>query len=272
MVATLATSSAQAVAPAAPAIESQDDLLASLTAEQKQQFGDGTKAYLEHRYAEAFAIFKSLLLARPLDTFLAKYATECALNIGDIAFAKATVTPIAQAAPDDWQAAAMLTRVCAETGDDPCRDAGMLHLLDLQHRGLVRKGMREYVVERIKLNENSLVISSSFTPYSTYNVYGFAEMFNSKGESLLHITLESNDLEQSSWAKHHPKESAAGGRMFTLDGYRTNLPNAAGQRTQTHFTFKFLDGQPAYPVLRAEFIKIANGETKPVSSSSYPLQ
>jgi hypothetical protein len=57
-------------------------------------------------------------------------------------------------------------------------------------------------------------------------------------------------------------------RSFSLDAYRETGLNNKGQRTQTHFTFKFFDGQPSYATVRDEFLKVANGTTQPVSSTS----
>jgi hypothetical protein len=41
--------------------------------------------------------------------------------------------------------------------------------------------------------------------------------------------------------------------------------NSNGQRTQTHYTYKFFVGQPSYETLRDEVISIADGKTKPLS-------
>jgi hypothetical protein len=90
----------------------------------------------------------------------------------------------------------------------------------------------------------------------------------SDGESsiFLRITLESNDIEQSLFAKEHPKEAAAGLRKFSLDAYRETGSTANGQRTQTHYSFKFFVGQPPYGTIREEFIKVADGTSTPISS------
>ena len=66
----------------------------------------------------------------------------------------------------------------------------------------------------------------------------------------------------------HPKEAAQGMRSFLLDAYRETGLNGNGQRTQTHYTYKFLVGQPSYDAVREAFLDIANGKTKPMSSRS----
>lgn len=39
-----------------------------------------------------------------------------------------------------------------------------------------------------------------------------------------------------------------------------------GSVTQTHFTYKFFDGQPAYQTVKDEFLKIADGKSTAMSS------
>jgi hypothetical protein len=55
-------------------------------------------------------------------------------------------------------------------------------------------------------------------------------------------------------------------REFTLDAYQETGLNQSGQRTQTHYTYKFFVGQPSYDAVREEFLNVANGKTPPISS------
>jgi hypothetical protein len=89
---------------------------------------------------------------------------------------------------------------------------------------------------------------------------------DAKGVTFLQISLESSDGDQVFFAKQHAKEAAAGLREFTLDAYRKTGLNQAGQRTQTHFTYKYFLGQPPYDTVREEFINVASGKTSPLSS------
>jgi hypothetical protein len=242
------------------------DLVARLTPEQKQLFDDGSKAFGGQRYADALADFKKLLAEIPGDPVLSKFASEAALNTGDDAFALATLKPLSAGAPDDWQAAALLARACAESGDKPCRDAGMAHMVELHRRGIAPSAMKHYVVERVQSGENTLLIRPSLEPWGPYNVYELCQVMGKDGKIFLRITLESNDADQPFFAKEHPKEAAGGMREFSLDGYRETGVNSDGQRTQTHMTFKFFVGQPSYDDLREEFVKVAAGKENAMTS------
>ena len=244
------------------------DFVGRLTVPQRQQFEEATKAYRGRQFADSLAIFKQLLKEMPTDAILQKFASESALNNGDDGFALSLLKPITEADPDDWQAAAMLTRACAETGDKACRDAGIAHMIDLHSRGLTPATMQDYLVEKVKAGANTMAIDTSLVPWGYYKVYAYAKVTDADGKLSLSISLESNDLDQPRFAKEHPDEAAKGIRQFSLDAYRETGLNSDGKRTQTHFTFKFFDGQPSYETIREDFLKVANGEIKPVSSRS----
>jgi hypothetical protein len=253
-------------AVSAPHRETTQDLVAKLNPQQKQQFDEAGKAYGEHRYADSLAIHQLLLKDFPGDPILLKFASEAALQNGDAAFAVKTLKPLAQADPDDWQAAAMLTRACAETGDKAGRDEGMAHMLDLHSRGITPPQLQQYAVESVKLGENTLVINTSLVPWGYYKVYNLGKVTHGTGKLLLSITLESNDFDQPGFAKDHPDEAAKGMRRFSIDTYTETGTDSAGHRTQTQGLYKFIDGQPPYETIREEFVKIAGGQGSPMGS------
>jgi Tetratricopeptide repeat len=254
--------------PGSPASqrESTQDLVTRLSAQQKQQFEDAGKSLSGQHYADALVIYKRLLTELPGDAVLSKFAGEAALNSGDASFALNIVKPLAQADPDDWQAAALLTRACAESGDTSCRDSGIAHMLDLHRRGITPPGMKQYTVERLKAGVNILLIRMSLEPWGYYKVYALGQVLDGEGKIFLRATLESNDVEQAEFAQKHPEEASKGIRKFSLDSYLETGLNSQGQRTQTHYTYKFFIGQPSYEIVREEFVKIAAGKATPLSS------
>jgi hypothetical protein len=111
-----------------------------------------------------------------------------------------------------------------------------------------------------------LTIRCSLVPWGPYKVYYLGNVADARGVTFLRISLESSDGDQALFAKQHAKEAAAGIPEFTLDAYRETGLNQAGQRTQTHLTYKFFMGQPPYDAVREEVLNIANGKTSPISS------
>jgi hypothetical protein len=246
--------------------ESTQDLLARLSPQQKQQFDDAGRSFRGQHYAEALETYKQLLKDFPGDAVLSKFASEAAINSRDASFAMNITKPLTEADPDDWQAVALLTRACAESGNKSCRDSGIAHMLDLHRRGITPPTMQQYIVERVKEGENFLVIRMSLEPWGNYKVYALGQVMNGEDKIFLRATLESNDADQLLFAKEHPEDAAKGIREFSLDGYQETGINSNGQRTQTHFTYKFFIGQPPYESIREEFIKVATGKAVPQSS------
>ena len=126
--------------------------------------------------------------------------------------------------------------------------------------------MQQYTLEQVKAGDNTLLIRTSLEPWGYYKVYDLGQVVDKNGKVFLRITLESNDADQVEFAQKHPKEASAGLREFSLDAYAETGLNSQGQRTQTHYTFKFFVGQPPYETVREEFLNIANGKSKPLSS------
>lgn len=246
--------------------ETPQDLLGRLTPEQKQKFDAASQAFGAQHYTDALTAYKQLLTELPGDTVLSKFASEAALNSHNATYALATIKPIAEKDPDDWQAAALLTRACAEAGDVSCRDAGIAHMQELHNKGVTPPNMRDYIVEQTQANGKTLRIRLSLVPWSNYHVYALAQVVESDGSIPFRAALESGDMDQPIFAKEHPDLAAKGIRRFSLDGYQETGTNSQGQRTQTHFTYKFFDGQPSYAELREEFISIVSGKAAPLSS------
>ncbi len=245
--------------------ETTQDLIARLNLQQKQQFDDAWKAYQQHQYAESLAMYQALLKDFPGDPILLKFESEDQLGSGDAASALAALKPIEQADPDDWQAASLLARACAETGDKACRDAQIAHMLDLHARGITPPRFQQYAVENVKVDDKNLLINTSLVPWGNYKIYAMAKLTDSTGKLLMSITLESNDFDQPGFAKEHPDDAAKGVRRFSIDTYTETGTDSAGNRTQTQGLYKFIDGQPSYEAIRGEFLKIAAGQGAPIA-------
>jgi hypothetical protein len=246
--------------------ETPQDLLARLSPEQKQKFDTAGQVFRAQHYPDAFGVYKQLLTELPDDPVLSKFASEAALSSRDTAYALSTIKPLVEKDPDDWQAAVLLIRACAETGDNSCRDRGIAHMQDLHNNGVIPSSVRDYIVEQTQLGGKILRIRLSLSLWGNYHVYALAQVVEKDGGIPFRAALESGDIDQPQFAKEHPDLAAKGMRRFSLDGYQETGINSQGQRTQTHFTYKFFDGQPSYAEVREEFIGIASGKTTPLSS------
>ncbi len=205
--------------------------LAKLTPEEKTRFDAAGKDFNAQKFAESLVVYKALLAAHPGDPLLSKMTGEAATDTGDTKLALTVLQPIETQNPDDWQAAALLSRIYAETGDKTHRDAEFAHMTELYKKGVTPKGLTQYIVEKVNVGDRRLIIWNSFEPWGNFKVYNYARVFDKDGKLVQRITLESSDMDQTFWAKQHPKEAAAGGRMFSLDGYSEGR---AGREWSTH--------------------------------------
>ena len=251
-------------ATAATHIETAPEMIARLNPTQKPQYDQAAMNFSGQNYADAFTQFKALLKDLPGDAVLTKFASESALNIGDTAYALSTMKPIAAANPEDWQAASILTRAYAESGNKDDRDAGIAHMVELHKRGITPPHMQQYILERVRTSDRTVLIFTSLEPWGHYKVYDYAQVFDEEGHLVLRLTLESNDTDQPLFAKEHPKEAASGARLFSIDGY--SGPTTAAQSGETHSTYKFFTGQPSYDTVREAFLSIASDKSSPVTS------
>lgn len=246
------------------------DPLAQLTPEQHDKYNAGMQCLSAEKYADALAAFRQILpqLApgSPGQVRIAELAAESAINTGERNDALDTLKPIAAANPNDWQAAAMLARIYAETGQKQTRDAALAHLVDLHTRAVSPQigKMQQVLLERITLANGSMRIWYSLEPWGRYETYLFSRVYDQAGQQIFRITLESADFDQPSFVKEHPDLAAQGKRRFSLDGYGPDQKLPDGGTTQSHSMFGFYDGQPDYDTIRERMIQIAEGQAKPM--------
>lgn len=239
------------------------------TEQQQAQFETAKQDAATGHWSDALALLKPLHDLLPGDVDLTRFTAEVAINGGDTAYALAQLKPVVAANPHSWLALMLMARVYAETHDVASRDAALSALAALHDSGLHSKlnATQVFLIERIALSNGTMDLYYSLEPWSRYNIYEMARVYNASGQQVRRITLESNDFDQPTWAQQHPQLAAQGLRMFSLDGY-TEQYAANGRHTQTHSTYRFFDGRPAYDAVRDEMVAIASGKTGPISSTT----
>ncbi len=251
---------------AASHVESAQELIARLTPEQKQQYDEASQNFNGQNYADALVHYKILLKDLPNDPILLKFSSEAALDTGDTAYALNNLKPVAEANPDDWQAAGLLTRAYAESGDKANRDAGIAHMIELHKRGLTPAHLQQYLLEHVLVGGRTVLIFTSLEPWGHYKVYNYAQVFDEEAHLAQRLTLESNDSDQPLFARQHPAEAASRCPSLLHRWLRRQPPTSDGKHTETHATYKFFTGRPSYDTVREAFLSIASAKSDPVSS------
>lgn len=263
----LATASALVQQPTPTTAPSSTD---ALSPQQQAIFAAARSDFGAEKWPDALAKFQTLHTQLPNNLIFSKFAAEASLNTGDTAAAIALLQPIELANPADWQARALLARSYAESGQDNRRDAELDKLLALHAASTDPqfKQLTQFLVSRIPAGGGHLDLFYSLQPWSHYDIYEMARVYNASGQQVYRITLESNDFDQPLWAKQHPDLAARGMRMFSMDGYSEPHPGPNGTSTQTHATFGFFDGRPSYNLVRDRMTTIAVGKGGPMSSTT----
>lgn len=126
------------------------------------------------------------------------------------------------------------------------------------------------------------VIDVLYVGSEQYRVLSYAELagrfkmrynfvhFGSDRKPDYWIACESDDIDQTSFAKAHPQEAASGQRSFSLDTYSAPKPSADGKGgTRTHSTIKFYpDGEPTYETVRSDVLKLLEHKLSPMISTT----
>jgi tetratricopeptide (TPR) repeat protein len=252
-------------------LETASEFRAAMTPAQLARWTAAAKLFDTGDFTSALHALRALQAELPADAFLAKYTAEAAIDTGDYPYALQLISPILEVNPDDWQAHTLRARLAAQTADAPERDRQIAQLALLRSKGIVPQKLRQYPIERVKVGDQSLLIFQSLFPWGNFKVQNYAQLFDSTGKMIFRMTLESDDIDQVTFAKEHPEQAAAGERVYSYDGYRDNGTTPQGQHSETHMAFSLGEKKQTYDQVRARFIQIAEGQSKPASSTTHPL-
>lgn len=258
--------SAFAKSTAPPTSSTQSSLPAP---DQKQMLDKAKQDFDAENWSEAFREFSELHSQNPTDVKISEYLAESALNTGSTELAISVMEPIRKASPERWQASAILARAYDESNRDSERDAEIANLKQMHDTKFAPKiaQLQMFLLERRVLRNGSVRIWYGLEPWGKFNTYLFARIYDAQGVEIYHIALDSSDMDQALWAKNHPKEAAAGDRVFFLDGYSRKEKEADGTSTSTQALLATFDGKPAYDSVRDQILAIASSRTTPLETT-----
>jgi hypothetical protein len=236
----------------------------------QERLDQAKRDFAAERWPEAFREFSALHEKDLDDPKISEYLAEAALNTGNGPLAISLMEPVRKASPARWMASALLARAYAEANRDAERDAelaNLQHLHDTKFAPRIAQ-LQTILLERRVTPNGTVRIWYGLEPTGKFKTWVFARIYDAQGVETYHVTLDSSDIEQVLWAKEHPKEAAAGERVFFLDGYNRpqKLPN--GGSTSTQALLGIYDGRPAYDVVRDRILAIAAGKAAPIATAS----
>jgi Flp pilus assembly protein TadD len=218
----------------------------------------GVVAFRKGDNAEALRIFRQVIAADPTDIVAYNIAANCSLKLGDYPSAIDSFNHALQLRPDEWHNLSGLMRAYTLAGMAAERDALRKHIAELEHEGKLPPTFN-YVFDTFQAGDKKVEVAEFPQIQGFYGERYRFKVFDSAGKLVFCVTLESDSLEQSTWAKQHPKEAAAGGRQFSLDGYASD----------SHSTYGFYNGEPPYEQVREQVKQVLAGTKHAMSKTNY---
>jgi tetratricopeptide (TPR) repeat protein len=219
----------------------------------------GIDTYRQGDNVNALRIFRQVIAADPNDIVAYNVAANCSLRLKDYPSAIDFVKHALQLRPDEYHNVSVLIRAYTLAGMTSQRDDLRKHIAELENAGQLPATFN-YVFETFDAGDKRVEVAEFLKIQGTYGERYRFKVFDAAGKEVYCVTLESDALEQPRWEKEHPKEAAAGGRGFSLDGYARD----------SHSTFGFYNGEPPYEQVRAEVKRILAGEKQAISKTTYP--
>ncbi len=158
--------------------------------------------------------------------------------------------------PADWKVHTTLVTAYSEAGDVQRRD-GERVFLRKAHEGSALPDAREtsgFLLDRFRAGRYSVDAVEYFKPLGRYNTYFRFLVRNGEGARVWVIEVNSDSLNQSSWAAEYPRQAKEGQRQFQIE---------SAQGTPTHVEYRTFSGAPSYDYMKAQVIKIVAAQTGP---------
>ena len=212
------------------------------------------EAFQAGKYAAALAAARQAIAASPENVFAHNIAGNSSLQLKDYAGADAEFKRALELQPDEYHNLIGLMEADTLGGFASERDKEREHLLELSREGKLPKGVA-YDFDTFDVGDKKVVVSECPKLCGPYKFRYSFDVFDAQGTQVLRVALESADFDQPLWAKEHPAQAAAGGRMYSLDSYSNKYEN--NSMTSTHDLLRFYrDGtEPSYAEVRQEAIE-----------------
>jgi tetratricopeptide (TPR) repeat protein len=218
----------------------------------------GVNAFRQGDYAIALSTFRQVVAVDPNNIVAYNLAANCSMKLKDYSSAIDSFRHALQVQPDEWHNVSGLIRAYTLAGMSPEGDELRRHIEALAHEGKLPATFN-YVFETFEAGDKQVEVAEFLQIQGFYGERYRFKVFNSGGKQIFCVTLESNAGEQAMWAEKHPKEAAAGSRGFSLDGYASD----------SHSTYDFYDGEPAYEQVREEVKQILAGKKHAITKTTF---
>ena len=215
----------------------------------------GLAALHDAQPQQALALFKQAITEEPQSAPANLLAASAEIALYDGADAVRYAERAEALEPENWKVHTTLVTAYAMAGDVAHRDA---------ERAILRKdhddpalpdarGTSGFLLDMFRVRDYRVDAVEYFKPLGTYNTYFRFIVRNAAGAKVRVIEVNSDSLNQASWAQAYPHQAAEGQRQFQIE-------SAPGETHEDYATFS---GGAGYDYAKAQVIKILMGQTGP---------
>ncbi len=234
---------------------SSGSAFAQATPTQTSLVQQGLAALHAQNPAQALTLFQQTLQANPQDAAanLLAASAEIALFNGKAAVPYAEKAQ--QLAQDDWKIHTTLVAAYAMAGDTAHRDAERA-ILRKDHANPALRDAHQtsgFLLDLFRVKDYRVEAVEFFEPVGRFHTYYRFIVRDTTGQKVWAIEVDSDPLNQISWARAYPKQASEGQRQFQIE-------SQPGAGEVDYGTFS---GAPSYDYARTQVVKILNAQTGP---------
>jgi len=217
-------------------------------------------AFYRQDYVRALRLFNEVLVKTPDNIVALNMSGNCSLQLHDYPSAIERFKLALALRPGEWHNVAGLLEAYSLGRFKKEREQELEYVKQLKSEGKLPKNF-SFITDVFDMGLRKVQVMEFYPDLAGKDRYRYwFNIFNPQGQQTYRVTVESNDGDQPLWARKHPKEAAAGQRMFSLDGYSPT----------SHTTYRFYDGEPPYDTAVADVQLILQGKLKGMSSTTFP--
>lgn len=223
---------------------------------------DGLKALRANQPQQALGLFQQMLAVDPQSAAANLLAATAELSLYQTADGLRYALRAQALEPGNWKVHTTLVTAYAMAGDVAHRDAESAILLK-DHNDPALPEARDtngYLLDLFQVGRYKVEAVEYFHAMGRYNTYYRFLIRNAAGVHVWTIEINSDSLNQSSWAMAYPKQAAQGQRQFQIE-------SSAGD---DHVEYRTFSGAPSYDYIKPQIVKILESQKAPFPGETAP--
>lgn len=221
----------------------------------QQPLAQASAALRDGKPAEALAVLKQLLAADPDNAAANLLAASTELTLFEPTEAVRYGEKARLLEPENWKVHTTLVTAYSMAGDVSHRDAERAALRKA-HEDPTLPDAREtsgFLLDMFKAGRYRVDAVEYFQPLGRYNTYYRFLIRNAQGARVWTVEVNSDSLNQASWAKAYPQQAKEGQRQFQIESAQG--PN--------HTEYRTFSGAPSYDYMKAQVVKLVEAQSAP---------